>query len=176
MASMATKRLVLALALVVALGSAASRSLRAGGDPAPAASTFDVSAERLDLDVQAKTAVLSGNVKLSKGGITVSCPRVDARYDDVPQITWAKGSGGVVAELNGARAEAPEVEIDMPSQTMELRGGVRLSRGGGWIKAEKATIHMATSKITMSDVKGSIPVGKPLPAGAPSSAPIPPAR
>jgi lipopolysaccharide transport protein LptA len=162
----AAARLHPAFALVFALGLGvtATRSLSADAQKTPpAAPPLEVSADRLDLDVQAKTAVLSGNVRIAREGMSLSCPRVDARYDDGPQITWAKGTGGVVADLAGARAEAPEVEIDMASQTLELRGGVRIARGGGWIKAERATMHMATSKITMSDVKGSIPVGKPSP-------------
>jgi lipopolysaccharide transport protein LptA len=159
----------LALALVIVIAAprllvaepppSASRSpsTSAGADP------LDVSADRLELDVEAKTAVLTGNVRLTKGPVTVSCPRVDARYDDGPQIVWAKGTGGVVADIRGVRAEAPEVELDLGKQLVELRGGVRLSRGGGWIKAEKATIDMATAKVTMTEVKGSLPVGKPSP-------------
>lgn len=166
MARMASsQRLALAVALAIALVGTASRPLSADGQPANAApEVLDVSADRLDLDVQAKTAVLTGAVRLSKGNIRVSCPRVDARYDDAAKIVWAKGSGGVVAELGGARAEAPEVEIDMAQKTLELRGGVRITRGAGFLTAERATMNMATSKITMSDVKGSVPVGgKPSP-------------
>jgi lipopolysaccharide export system protein LptA len=182
---MPSKRLVfsLALAAAVALAATAAGPRIAGGQaappekPAPLADTpsskpsedvldvLDVSADQLDVDVQAKTAVLSGNVKLSKAGagMTVSCPRVDARYDDAPRIIWAKGSGGVVAVIKGVRAEAPEIEIDIPAQTLSLKGGVRIARGAGFIKAERATIHMATGKVSMSDVKGSIPVGAPPP-------------
>ena len=40
-------------------------------------------------------------------------------------------------------------------------GGVKLSRGQGWIQAEKATIELATARVTATQVKGSIPVPKP---------------
>ncbi len=122
-----------------------------------------MSADRLDLDVEAKTAVLQGHVTLARGAMTLSCPRVDVRYDQVPHVTWARGSGGVVAEVKGVRAEAPEVELDLGARTMELRGGVRLTRGEGWITADRASINIATAKVTMTDVKGSIPIPKPAP-------------
>jgi hypothetical protein len=77
----------------------------------------------------------------------------------VPHVTWARGSGGVVAEVKGVRAEAPEVELDLPGQSLALRGGVRLTRGEGWITADSATIQIATGKVSMIGVKGSIPVG-----------------
>jgi lipopolysaccharide export system protein LptA len=152
--------MLVALAVAAGAGTAA-RTLTAEPPPAAGDEPLRMSADRLELDVEARTALLTGNVKLARGAVTLGCPRVDVRYDQVPHVVWAKGSGGVVAEVKGVRAEAPEVEVDLAAKTLELRGGVRLTRGEGWITAERATIHMATAKVTMSDVKGSIPLPKP---------------
>ncbi len=146
---------------VAAVLSAAARTI--GAEPLPDGEPLTMSADHLDLDIESRTALLTGHVKLARGAMTLNCPRVDVRYDQVPHVTWAKGSGGVVAEVKGVRAEAPEVEVDLGARTMELRGGVRLTRGDGWITAERATINIATARVTMSDVKGSIPVPKPSP-------------
>ena len=132
-------------------------------EPREEGEALQMSADKLELDVEARTALLTGHVKVARGAMTLSCPRVDVRYDQVPHVTWAKGTGGVVAEVKGVRAEAPEVEVDLARRTMDLRGGVRLTRGEGWITAERASIDIATAKVTMSDVKGSIPVPKPAP-------------
>jgi lipopolysaccharide export system protein LptA len=125
--------------------------------------TLDVRADQLDVDVHAGTAVLTGNVTLVKGGLKVACPKLEVRYDDAPRVTWAKGSGGVKADIKGVHAEAPEVELDLAKHQLDLRGGVRLARGQGWLEAEKATIEIGTGKVTLKDVKGSIPVGAPKP-------------
>jgi len=117
-----------------------------------------MSADRLDLDVEAGTAVLDGHVELAGGAMVLRCPRVDVRYDRVPHVVWARGTGGVVAEVSGVRAEAPEVEVDVAARALELRGGVRLTRGEGWLTADRARIDLATAKVSMSDVKGSIPI------------------
>lgn len=159
--------------MALAVVSAAPGALIADPPPAAKAEPLDVAADRLELDVEAKTAVLSGNVRLSKGAVSVSCPRVEARFDDAQQIVWAKGTGGVVAESRGARAEAPEVELTLGTQTVELRGGVRIARGTGWIKADRATIHMGTGKVSMTDVKGSLPVGEVKPSAKPDGKPAP---
>ena len=37
-------------------------------------------------------------------------------------------------------------------QILEMRGGVKLSRGQGWIQAEKATIELATARVTATQV------------------------
>ena len=156
----ASTRLAFGVALIAGLMTSSGLAQ----DPPAAAApeeVLDMAAEQLEVDVEGKTAVLTGNVKLTKGSLSVSCPRVDVRYDDIPHVTWVKGSGGVVASVKGVRAEAPEVELDLARQRLDLRGGVRLSRGAGWITAEKASINIATAKVTMTDVKGSIPVSKP---------------
>jgi lipopolysaccharide export system protein LptA len=113
--------------------------------------------------VHAGTAVLTGHVSLVKGTLKVECPRIDVKYDEVPRVTWAKGSGGVTADIRGVHAEAPEVELDLARHALELRGGVRLSRGQGWLNADKATIEIDSAKVTLKDVKGSIPVALPKP-------------
>jgi lipopolysaccharide transport protein LptA len=120
-----------------------------------------VQSDKLEVDVAAGAAVLTGNVVLSKGDMTVKCPRFDLKFDSTPHVRWAKGSGGVIADVRGVHGEAPEVELDTVKQILEMRGGVRLSRGQGWIQAEKATIELATARVTATQVKGSIPVPKP---------------
>jgi lipopolysaccharide export system protein LptA len=120
-----------------------------------------VQADKLEVDVGEGTAVLTGKVVLTKGDMTVRCPRFDLRFDSTPHVRWAKGSGGVVADVRGVHGEAPEVELDMVKQVLEMRGGVKLTRGQGWIQAERATIELSTARVTATQVKGSIPVPKP---------------
>jgi lipopolysaccharide export system protein LptA len=122
-----------------------------GGD------AVEVQAEQLDVDVMAGEAVLTGKVVVSKGDLTVSCPRIDLRFDRTPHVTWLRGSGGVSADVRGVHAEAPTVELDLAKQVLELRGGVKLTRGQGWLTADTARIEVATGKVSLTQVKGSIP-------------------
>jgi lipopolysaccharide export system protein LptA len=128
-----------------------------GGD------ALDLTADKLEVDIPAGTAVLTGHVTLVRGSLRVDCPRIDVKYDEAPHVTWAKGSGGVTADIRGVHAEAPEVELDLAKHVLELRGGVRLTRGQGWLNADKATIEIASAKVTLKDVKGSLPVALPKP-------------
>jgi lipopolysaccharide export system protein LptA len=119
---------------------------------------FDVSADRLEVDVEKGTATLSGNVSAKFGELDVKCPTVEIRYDRSPRVSWAKGSGGVSARMKGIDATASIVEFDAGARTVALHGGVRLTRGKGWLTAEHATVDIATGKVSLQDVKGSIPV------------------
>ena len=170
------RRAPLLVAIAASLAGASVAAAAGPGDDRPAASSapapdasaghaagkamapLQMSADRLDLDVEAGTAVLTGHVELAGGAMVLRCPRVDVRYDRVPHVTWARGTGGVVAEVSGVRAEAPEVEVDVASRALELRGGVRLTRGEGWLTADRARIDLGTAKVSLSDVKGSIPI------------------
>jgi lipopolysaccharide export system protein LptA len=153
--------LLLGSALLTVPGG--SREARADPLAAVGGESVQLAADRLDVDVHAGSAVLTGHVSLVKGTLKVECPRIDVKYDEAPRVTWAKGSGGVTADIRGVHAEAPEVELDLARHSLELRGGVRLSRGQGWLNADRATIEIDSAKVTLKDVKGSIPVALPKP-------------
>jgi lipopolysaccharide export system protein LptA len=126
----------------------------AGNDP------VTLQADQLDIDILAGEATLTGKVTLTKGDLTVNCPRIDLRFEHSPKVTWARGSGGVTADVRGVHAEAPSVELDLTKQVLDLRGGVKLTRGQGWLTADSARIEIATAKVSLTQVKGAIPVAK----------------
>ena len=66
----------------------------------------------------------------------------------------------MTADVRGVHAEAPAVELDFARQVVDLRGGVKLSRGQGWLTADTARIEIPTGKVSLTQVKGSIPVAK----------------
>lgn len=163
MARTSTRRAHLVVAALGALALSPVLAPRAAeADPILQVGGGDVrvEAEKLEVDVTAQTAVLTGNVLLAKGDLSVKCPRLDLRFDHAPHLSWAKGSGGVAADVRGVHAEAPEVELDLTKQVLELRGGVKLTRGQGFLQAESATIHLLTAKVTATQVKGQVPVPK----------------
>lgn len=125
---------------------------------------LELKADLLVVDVKAQNATLTGNVELSKGGdLSLRCPKIEVKYDSAgPRVSWAKGSGGVVADVKGVRGEAPEFELDWVAQKLTLRGGVRLFRGQGWVVADGAEIDLAGAHITMTNVRASLPVGAAL--------------
>ena len=162
-ASIPSHRSTFVAAVVLALLSTSLSPHEAAADPLLDVGQGDVNvqADSLEIDITRGSAVLTGQVLLQKGDLSVRCPRVELKFDTSPQLHWAKGSGGVVADVRGVHGEAPEVELDLKKQILELRGGVKLSRGQGWIQADKATIELATARVTATQVKGTIPVPKP---------------
>lgn len=130
-----------------------------------------VSADRLLVDVHKGTAVLTGAVQLRRGELVVQCARVEARYDEAPNITWARATGQVTAQLNDVHARAQEAEIVLAKRVLELRGGVKLWRRGAWIEAQEAQVDLVSGRLTLEQVKGSIPVSSAFPRAAPDPVP-----
>lgn len=151
-----------ALALIgsVALGVAPTPA-QAGPLAVVEGESLDIKADKLDVDIDKGSALLEGNVEAKMGELQVSCPKVEIRYDQAPRVRWAKGSGGVRAHVKGIDATANSVVVDLSKREVSLVGGVRLTRGKGWIEAGKATIDLSTRKVTLQEVKGSIPVEPP---------------
>ncbi len=50
------------------------------------------------------------------------------------------------------------MELDLGKLVLDLHGGVRLTRGHGFLQADRATIDIATAHVTLAQVRGSIPV------------------
>ena len=154
---------ILLTASALALAAVAVPGSPAQADPLAvvAGEALDIRAERLNIDVDQGTAILEGNVHAKLGELEVHCPRVEIRYDEAPKVRWARGTGGVEATVRGIRARAQAVEVDVAKRRVSLAGGVHLRRGRGWVKAEHATIDLATRKVQLRDVKGSIRVESP---------------
>jgi lipopolysaccharide transport protein LptA len=123
--------------------------------------SLDVRADHLDVDIAKGTAVLQGNVRAVLGELELECGKIDVRYDEAPVVRYARGSGEVTVRLKGIEAKAATLEVDVARRSVKLQGGVRVSRGRGWVTADAAQIDVATRHVTLDDVKGSIPVQAP---------------
>lgn len=154
--------------LVVAAGVAAGSAITAPGGVARAApiavvdgEALDVSAEHLEVDVSRGTALLRGSVVASFGDVEIRCPTVEIRYDRSPRVSFARGTGGVTVRIKGIEAAAETLEFDAGARKVALSGGVRLSQGRGWARAERASFDISSGKVSLEDVKGSIPIDAP---------------
>lgn len=145
-------------ALVAAAASAWIPRVQADPVAVVDGEAVQVSADRLTIDVHKGTAVLEGNVRLQRGELVVRCARVDARYDGAPHVTWARATGDVRAQWKGMEAKAKEAELWVGRKVMELKGGVKLARGGAWMDAREAQVDFGTGRVSLDQVSGSIPV------------------
>ncbi|MGC4088387.1 MAG: LptA/OstA family protein [Polyangiaceae bacterium] len=159
--SSATIRKASWLGLAACLSALCVPSAQAGTLAVVAGESLDIKADSLEVDMSRGSAILEGKVKASLGELQVECAKVEVRYDEAPNVRWARGTGGVSARIKGIAATANSVEVDVVRRSVRLEGSVKLSRGKGWVTADSATIDVATRKVVLNDVQGSIPVQTP---------------
>jgi lipopolysaccharide export system protein LptA len=150
---------VVAVVLVTGVGALAafaSPPAAAPAAPAGSASPVDVAADRLDVDLTKRSAALAGHVVLRREGLVLRADRLDARFDESPRVTWAKGAGGVSIEVKGTQATADEVEVDLGARSLELRGNVTVTRAGSRMTAERATIDLAEGRFSLFAARGTL--------------------
>ncbi len=153
---------IAALAAIV-VGPTLPSQAAAGPLAVVAGETLDLRADSLEVDMARGTALLDGKVHATLGDLQVDCAKVEVRYDEAPNVRWARGTGGVSARAHGFSATASSIEVDVGRRSVRLAGSVKLSRGKGWVTADSASIDLATRKIVLNDVEGSIPVKTPAP-------------
>ncbi len=119
---------------------------------------LEVRADQLDLDVAGDSLVLRGNVQARLGDLLLECPIIEARYEAGTRLRSARCSAGATAKMKGLSASAQSVEIDVERRRLRLTGRVRVVRGRGWLNAETAEVDLVTSRVSLNQVRGSIPL------------------
>jgi lipopolysaccharide export system protein LptA len=107
----------------------------------------EITADRLDLDQAAGSAVFTGGVKVGQGAMRLAADRVEVFYDE--ESTEATGkvqrmvATGNVTLSNGAEAaEAERATYEVAAGTIEMQGDVLLTQGQNALSSERLTIDL----------------------------------
>lgn len=157
--------LLMAICLLAVAGVMAVADVEAEPLATVEGEPIDVEARRVEIDLKSGHALLVGDVRIRRGDLEVTCARVEARYDQAPAIRWAKATGGVHARLRAFEARASEAELALDRNELVLRGDVRVSRDGAWMRADEATVDLATNRVVLERVRGRLPVPRAVPSG-----------
>jgi lipopolysaccharide export system protein LptA len=140
------------LAAIVAAAPAGAAAQGAqvpfGGLSHDASLPVEITADRLDLDQAAGSAVFTGTVRVGQGDLRLAADRLEVFYDDAGD---ASGSGrvqrmlatGNVTLSNGAEAaEAERAIYEVASGIVEMEGDVLLTQGDNALASEKLRIDL----------------------------------
>lgn len=131
-----------------AAGAQAVSSLKNHNSNAP----VDFAADRIELQDRADRAVLTGNVEVKQGDMTLRASRVTVAYNSAGQteVTRLDASGGVTLTSATETARAQFGIYDLRSRLVTLIGGVVLSRGGkGETRGNRLVLNMNTGFATL---------------------------
>lgn len=112
---------------------------------------IDFGADHIELQDRANRAVLSGNVKVRQGEMTLTAQRMTVAYtgqviDGNPQVSRLDASGGVTVTRPDQTARSQFGVYDLNRRVITMLGSVRLTQGGNTINGGRLTINLDTGR------------------------------
>ena len=125
----------------------ASSSLRGHDTNAP----VDFDAERIEVQDRADRAVLSGNVRVKQGTLTLNAERINVAYTNTGgvEIDRIDASGGVTMRSPSETARGQFAVYDINRRPITLVGNVTLLRGTNELRGGRLVIDLTTGRATM---------------------------
>lgn len=140
------------LATVLALaGPAVSQdavsALKGHNSKAP----VDVAADRIELQDRADRALLSGNVLIKQGDLTLTAPRVTVAYTRVggTEIQRLDANGGVTVTSPSETARSQFAIYDFDRRLITMLGSVSLDRNGSQVSGGRLVIDLNSGRAAM---------------------------
>ncbi|MCB5199274.1 lipopolysaccharide transport periplasmic protein LptA [Loktanella sp. TSTF-M6] len=148
---MTMKRMTALIWALLAGPALAQTNINLGGISADPNAPVEVTADNLNVDQDAGTAVFSGNVVIGQGDLRLSAPQVDVTYGaDSGDIARLQASGGVTFVTATEAAEAQTADYDLQAGTLTLNGDVLLTQGASALSSQTMVVDLNTGRAQMS--------------------------
>ena len=139
-------RPLFALALIVA-APAAAQALKDHDSNAP----VDFEADRIEVQDKANRAMLSGNVNVRQGNLTLNAARMTIAYTGAitngsPSISRLDASGGVVVTSPSESARGDFATYDLNRRLITMIGGVTLNQGANVLRGGRLVIDLTSGR------------------------------
>lgn len=137
----------LTLAASLCAGSLAAQTteIALGGIRTDRNAPVEITADRLEANQAAGTAVFTGNVVVGQGPLRLTAPRVEVIYaiDDGSRMDRVLASGGVTVASGPDAAEGQEAVYTLADSTIVLTGNVLLTQGATTMAGQRFTANLA---------------------------------
>lgn len=112
---------------------------------------IDFAANAIELQDRANRAVLSGNVQVRQGGMTLNANRMTVAYtgqvlEGSPQVSRLDASGDVVVRRPDQTARSSYAVYDLNRRIITMLGAVTLTQGGNNVNGGRLTINLDTGR------------------------------
>lgn len=145
-----TLLLLALLATTLPAGSAAAQgtsALRGHDTNQP----VDFDAQRIEVQDRADRAVLSGNVRVRQGSLSLNAERINVAYTNSAGIDIDRidASGGVTVRSPSETARGQFAVYDINRRLITMVGNVTLLRGTNEVRGGRLVIDLTTGRATM---------------------------
>lgn len=115
---------------------------------------IDFGAQHMQLDDRANRVLLSGNVKIVQGEMTLTAARMTVSYtgeivNGSPQVSRLDAAGGVTVTRTDQSANGQYAVYDLNRRVITMIGGVTLRQGPNVIQGARLSINLDTGRATI---------------------------
>ena len=112
---------------------------------------IDFGADHIELQDKAARAVLSGNVAVRQGTMTLNSARMTVAYTGQviggsPQVSRLDASGNVVVKRPTQTARSQYAVYDLNRRVITMLGGVTLTQNGNTVSGGRLTLNLDTDR------------------------------
>ncbi len=143
-----TRMGLLALAVIALATGVAPREAQAQSFAVDRRTPIEITADSFEVRPQDEQGTFEGNVRVIQGRLTLAADRMDVVYDGNAQtgqsIRSLYATGNVRISTPDEQAKGAWARYDVVNRTMELGGGVLLTRGPNVLEGARLTIDLET--------------------------------
>ncbi|MGF1454532.1 MAG: LptA/OstA family protein [Alphaproteobacteria bacterium] len=168
MITVAGQRAPLLLGVLLAFAMTAPLTGRAQSLTVDRTTPIEITADDFEVRPQEEKGIFSGNVRVIQGQLTLAADRMDVTYDGAStsgqSIQSLRATGNVRITTPDEQATGGWARYDVAGRTMELGGGVLLTRGPNVLEGARLTIDLETRQSRLlPNAPGEDPAGPDTP-------------
>jgi len=129
---------------------------------------IDFSSDHIELQDRANRVLLTGNVRITQGEMTLTSARMTVTYtgqiaNGSPQVSRLDASGGVTINRPDQSARSTYAVYDLNRRVITMVGNVTLKQGANNVSGGRLSINLDTGRATIdgSGVSGGGTPGQP---------------
>jgi lipopolysaccharide export system protein LptA len=135
-------------------GLAQGTSVPFGGVAHDATQPVEITADELQLDQAAGTAVFTGGVRVGQGALRMAADRIEVFYVEGAnggsgQVDRMQASGNVTLSNGTEAAESERATYEVASGVIEMEGDVLLTQGGNALSSQSMRINLTDGTGTL---------------------------
>ncbi len=109
--------------------------------------SLHVTARRAAWDLAGHTVRFEGDVRGTRGDVTLACAVLEVWFTDPDHLDRARASGGVEVRQGAREARAESALLDVPSGRIELSGSPWLREGGRRLAGERIVLLLDDERV-----------------------------
>lgn len=131
-----------------------------GDDKPPRQGEAEVTADRLQVDHNKRTATFEGHVNAKLDRLSLRCHAMTLTYNDQGEIESLNARGGVTLVREDMKAGAESATLEAKSGRLVLRGNPKVTKGPHQLTGEIIEVDLSSGKLVVKEARGTFHLKK----------------